>query len=200
MLMSQIATVSCSSAEYLGDRLADALTAAGDDGDRLRPEGDSHPALVDLHDRPPQTVTPGPARWTTGHATIETSRGPLGYGRTTGSALGVSSEVTTPHAPVPAPLAEWYDELRVSNWALGHCPVKPAIAGGLGCRGTVAQRKIGQQHMDAYVVGVAMTPFTSRSQGLVEMTEQVIRETPWPTPEWMPRASVRCSSPTPPPA
>jgi acetyl-CoA acetyltransferase len=30
------------------------------------------------------------------------------------------------------------------------------------------------QQMHAYVVGVAMTPFTSRAQGLVEMTEQVV--------------------------
>jgi acetyl-CoA acetyltransferase len=30
--------------------------------------------------------------------------------------------------------------------------------------------------MDAYVVGVAMTPFTSRAQGLVDMTERVVRD------------------------
>jgi acetyl-CoA acetyltransferase len=32
------------------------------------------------------------------------------------------------------------------------------------------------QQMHAYVVGVAMTPFTSRAQGLVEMTEQVVHD------------------------
>ena len=30
--------------------------------------------------------------------------------------------------------------------------------------------------MHAYVVGVSMTPFTSRGQGLVEMTERVTRD------------------------
>ena len=30
--------------------------------------------------------------------------------------------------------------------------------------------------MHVYVVGVAMTPFTSRAQGLVDMTEQVTRD------------------------
>src|SRR3984885_3999112 len=88
--------------------------------------------------------------------------------------LGVSLKATTIAVRAQRGEHRWRKVRRrcLGVWVLGHCPVERLPMDLLSVRD--GSGKTVRQQMDAYVVGAAMTQFTSHSQGLIDMTERVV--------------------------